>query len=66
MISPITVPQWENAKHLEQDKFVEHLCSKEEFFKLVDYVNANQVEEGKYSKEEIIGKYKDFLKDIYR
>lgn len=65
VISPITVPQWENAKHLEKDKFVEHLCSKEEFFKLVDYVNANQVEEGKYSKEEIIGKYKDFLKDIY-
>lgn len=65
IISPVTIPQWKSNKHLEPDAFVDSVCAGDEFRNLVNHVYSHQVEEKKYSEEEIISCYKGFLKEIY-
>lgn len=66
IISPITIKQWDNNKHLEEDKFVEVICSCKEFSNLLDYVYEHQLEAGKYSKQKIKEEYERFIREIYR
>ncbi len=65
IISPITIYQWESARHLKEDDFVSDICSREEFLNLVNHVYAHQIEGKKYSKEEIIKNYEKLIKDMY-
>lgn len=65
IVSPITICQWESTEHLKMDDFVSKICSTEEFSNLVNHVQANQIEEAKYSKEEIIKRYKKLMRDMY-
>lgn len=66
IISPITIKQWDNNKHLEEDKFVEVICSCKEFSNLLDYVYEHQLEAGKYSKQKIKESYESFIREMYR
>lgn len=66
IISPITIKQWDNNKHLEEDKFVEVICSCKELSNLLDYVYGHQLEAGKYSKQKIKEEYERFTREIYR
>ena len=66
IISPITIKQWDNNKHLEEDKFVEAVCSCKELSNLLDYVYEHQLESGKYSKQKIKEEYERFIREIYR
>lgn len=66
IISPITIKQWDNNKHLEEDKFVEAICSCKEFSNLLDYVYEHQLEAGKYSKQKIKEEYERFTREMYR
>ena len=65
IISPITISQWESTKHLEVSDFVDNVCSSEEFLNLVNHIYLHQVEDKKYSKDEIIKSYKKFIKEMY-
>jgi len=65
IISPITISQWECIKHLEVSDFVNNVCSSEEFLNLVNHIYLHQVENEKYSKEEIVKSYKEFIKEMY-
>ena len=65
IISPITIYQWESARHLKKDDFVSDICSREEFLNLVNHVYAHQIEGEKHSKEKIIKNYKKLIKDMY-
>lgn len=65
IISPVTISQWESNKHLGAGDFVDSVCAGEEFINLVDYVYLHQIEEKKYSKEEITNHYKGFIEEIY-
>ena len=67
-ISPITTKQWENNKYLEEDKFVEVICTGKEFSNLVNYVYRNQlgkIEGEKYTKQKIKEDYKNFTREVY-
>lgn len=66
IISPITIKQWDNNKHLEEDKFVEAVCSCKELSNLLNYVYEHQLEAGKYSKQKIKEEYERFTREIYR
>lgn len=66
IISPVTIKQWDNNKHLEEDKFVEVICSCKEFSNLLDYVYEHQLEAGKYSKQKIKESYESFIREMYR
>mgnify|MGYP000071548490 FL=1 len=69
ILSPITINQWENNKHLGENKFVEKICAYEEFSNLLDYVYENQLgqpEGGKYSKHKIKEEYERFIREMYR
>ena len=66
IISPVTTLQWESLEKLNLNDFVENVCSKEEFSRLVDYVYENQFELGRYTKEEITENYKSFIMDMYK
>lgn len=66
IISPITIKQWDNNKHLEEDKFVEAVCSCKELSNLLDYVYEHQLEAGKYSKQKIKESYESFIREMYR
>ena len=65
IISPITISQWERNKYLDMSDFVDNVCSNGEFLNLVNHIYSHQVEEEKYSKEEIIAKYKEFIEAMY-
>ena len=65
IISPITIKQWESNKHLGISAFTDLICANEEFLNLVEYVYIHQVEKGKYSKDEIINRYRDFIEEMY-
>ena len=65
IISPFTIKQWESNKHLERNAFVELICTSDEFLNLVDHVYAHQVEEDKYTKEEILKRYREFIEGMY-
>lgn len=52
--------------HLEEDKFVEVICSCKEFSNLLDYVYEHQLEAGKYSKQKIKESYESFIREMYR
>ena len=68
IISPITIKQWENNKCLEEDKFVEVICTGKEFSNLVDYVYRNQlgkIEGEKYTKQKIKEDYENFTREVY-
>lgn len=66
IISPITIKQWDNNKHLEEDKFVEAVCSCKELSNLLNYVYEHQLEAGKYSKQKIKEEYERFTREMYR
>lgn len=66
IISPVTIKQWANNKNLEENKFVEMICSCKEFLNLVDYVYEYQLEAGKYSKQKIKEEYERFIREMYR
>lgn len=65
IISPVTIKQWESNKHLEKSVFTDLICSSEEFLNLVEHVYVYQIEEDKYSKDEISKKYREFVEEIY-
>lgn len=65
IISPVTIHQWERNKHLEVDAFVDLVCTSDEFINMVNHVYLYQIEKEKYSKEEIIKKYRDFIREMY-
>lgn len=66
IISPITTTQWEKNKGLDEDAFVNSMCTCEEFLNLVNHVYMHPFEKDKYSKEIIEKKYRDFIKDMYK
>ena len=65
IISPVTIKQWESNKHLEKSAFTDLICGSDEFLNLVEYVYAYQIEEDKYSKDEISKRYREFIEEIY-
>lgn len=65
IISPITITQWENNKHLDEEAFLNLICASEEFKGVVEHVYLHQVEANKYSKEEVESKYREFVREIY-
>lgn len=65
IISPVTIKQWEDNKHLEIDEFVDLICAYDEFSNLVKHVYDHQLEQGKYSEGEIADKYREFIREIY-
>ena len=66
IISPFTVKQWKNNKHLDEEKFVEFICKSDEFSNLVDHVFVHQLENDKFTKEAIENKYRKFIREMYR
>lgn len=66
IISPVTIKQWETNKNLEENKFVEMICSCKEFLNLVDYVYEHQLEAGKYMKQKIKEEYERLIREQYR
>lgn len=64
-ISPVTIKQWKNNKHLKKSEFTDVICASEEFSNLVNYVYDHQLEENKYSKKEINEKYKELIGKMY-
>lgn len=65
IISPVTIKQWNDNKHLEKDEFIDLMCSSDEFSNLVEYVYLNQIKEHNYNKEEIEKAYRTFLGEVY-
>lgn len=65
IISPVTMKQWEHNKHLEREAFVDLICESDEFLNLIEHVYLHQIEEEKYSKEEIAQKYKEFIGEMH-
>lgn len=66
IISPVTINQWDDNKHLEEEAFIETICSSKEFENLVDHVYRYPFEKDKYYKKDIGEKYKEFTREIYR
>ena len=53
---------------MEEDKFVEVICTGKEFSNLVDYVYRNQlgkIEGEKYTKQKIKEDYENFTREVY-
>ena len=65
IISPVTIKQWNAYKNFEYDEFIGKICSSVEYGNLVEYVYYDQVEERKYSREEIEGTYEKLIKKMY-
>lgn len=66
IISPVTIKQWESNKHLEKSAFVDLICGSDEFLNLVEHVYVHQIEDGKYTKQEIEDKYREFIEEMYQ
>ena len=65
IISPVTIKQWECNKHLDENAFVSLVCASDEFINLINHVYNYQIEKGKYTKEEITEKYREFIGEMY-
>ena len=63
IISPVTIEQWEQNRHLNRDAFIDQICSGTAFANLVDHVYEHSFCEPE--KEEIENKYKKFIGELY-
>lgn len=66
IISPITIAQWEQNKHMKEDDFVNLICTSKEFGELINHVYVHQVEENKFSEKEVESKYEELVREIYK
>ena len=65
IIAPFTIEQWENNKHLSIDKFEKAICESKAFQNLINHTFKHQLQNGKYSKEDIREKYIDLIRELY-
>lgn len=67
LISPVTIKQWEQTKHLPKEQFVDVICNCTEFHNLVDYVLEHSVckENNQCTKERIEEEYRKFTRELY-
>ncbi|MCI5934124.1 MAG: ATP-binding protein [Lachnospiraceae bacterium] len=63
IISPVTIEQWEQNRHLNRDAFIDQICAGTAFANLVDHVYEHSFCEPE--KEEIENEYKRFTGELY-
>lgn len=68
IISPVTLEQWEQHRHLNRDGFIDQICAGAAFANLVDHVYKHsfcQLEKEEIENEEIENEYKKFIGELY-
>lgn len=63
IISPVTLEQWEQNRHLNRDAFIDQICAGTAFSNLVDHVYKHSFCE--LEKETIENEYKRFTGELY-